>query len=67
MVNSLSVPAKFEKQHQHILRDIRELLARPDLDALNWFHPADYIDEQGKSRPAYDLTRDGWRLSCVRS
>jgi hypothetical protein len=32
-----------------------------DFSELN-FEPAEYIDEQGKPRPSYDLTRDGFAL-----
>jgi Rha family phage regulatory protein len=64
VVNSRHVAEFFEKRHDHVLRDI-EQLASPDLGALKWFRAAEYIDEQGKARPSYDLTRQGFTLLAM--
>lgn len=38
IVNIVDVACEFEKEHRHVLRDVRGVLAtRPDLGALNWF------------------------------
>jgi Rha family phage regulatory protein len=66
VVNSRDVAAEFEKEHRHVLRDIDVLRsARPDLGALRWFRRTDYLDEQNKLRPSYDLTRDGFMLLAM--
>lgn len=63
VVNSRDVAEKFGKQHHHVMRDIQNLLdANPDLVRRNWFRSNSYIDEQGKPRPSFDLTRDGFAL-----
>lgn len=65
-VSSMMVAEHFDKDHKNVLREIRRIITEVpgnlgDFSGLN-FEPAEYIDEQGKPRPAYDLTRDGFVL-----
>jgi len=61
---SLIVAEKFGKQHAHVLRAIQRLLAEcPDKEfSESNFGLANYIDEQGKPRPMYEIARDGFSL-----
>src|SRR6516225_10106659 len=47
------------KTHDHVLRDITKLELPSDLRAA-WFRPADYLGEDGTSRPSFDMTRQGF-------
>lgn len=65
VVNSRDVAEVFEKQHQHVLRDIGNLLHSPNLDdGRVWFretlslHPT----VAGREDRSFDLTRDGLML-----
>lgn len=61
---SLLVAEKFDKLHKNVLQSIEHILEIcPDKEfsRLN-FQPANYLDAQGKSRPMYNLTRDGFTL-----
>ncbi|WP_321416649.1 Rha family transcriptional regulator [uncultured Desulfobacter sp.] len=66
VVSSMMVAEHFNKNHKDVLRKIRQILSElpentEDFSGVN-FSPAEYIDEQGKPRPAYNLTRDGFLL-----
>lgn len=58
--DTLKIAEVFEKNHQHILRTIKNL---PDdeFKAGN-FKSSTYLDAQMKPRPCYKLTRDGFSL-----
>lgn len=60
VVSSRHVAERFGKRHDHVLRDIEQILAHPNLGALKWFHQTRYVDDQGKERPSYLLTRDAF-------
>lgn len=65
VANSRDVATVFDKEHRNVLRDIRKLIGmRPELSRLN-FEPAEYVDEQGKARPTYDMDRDGFTLLAM--
>lgn len=53
---SLDVAKVFEKQHAHVLRDIRSMSVR----ALSNFGESSYINEQGREMPMYEMNRDGF-------
>lgn len=59
-INSLDLSKVFEKRHDAILRDISNL-PRDNFNALN-FKAVEYLDKQGKPRPCYNLTKDGFCL-----
>lgn len=61
VTTSRKVADYFGKRHGDVLRKIEQVKA----DCSNEFSQrnfasADYIDDQGKLRPMYSLTKDGW-------
>ncbi|MEG5812046.1 Rha family transcriptional regulator [Enterobacter hormaechei] len=61
ITTSLKVADYFGKRHGDVLRKIEQVKAdcSSEFSQRN-FASADYIDEQGKVRPMYNLTKDGW-------
>lgn len=63
MVSSLYLAAHFEKEHFHVLRDIREMMDKDDDDFTESnFEGSEYLDSTGRSLPMYYLTRDAFVL-----
>jgi len=58
-VDSLFVAQAFEKRHDNVLKDIRELECSDNFRLLN-FEESSYRNAQGKKQPAYYMTRDGF-------
>lgn len=58
-VDSLFVAQAFEKRHDNVLKDIRELDCSDTFRLLN-FEESSYRNAQGKIQPAYCMTRDGF-------
>lgn len=58
-VDSRFVAQFFEKEHAHVLRDIRELDCSEEFRQSN-FGLSSYRNEQGKKQPCYCMTRDGF-------
>ena len=62
-LDSREVARMVEKNHSHLLRDIRTyeeyISTNPDLDSLNFFIPSIYIDSKGEERPNYQITKKG--------
>lgn len=65
-VTSQQLAEVFGKEHYNVLRDIRETVAKcsKSFCALN-FEGAEYLDEQGKSRPMYLMTKDGFTMVAM--
>lgn len=61
VVTSLDVAETFEKQHAHVLRDIKELECSEGFRLSN-FGESSYINSQNKKQPMYYMTRDGFTL-----
>lgn len=63
VTTSLRVAEIFGKQHKNVLRDIHEIIAQvtDKFSQLN-FEPAEYTDAQGKSRPMFQMTRNGFTM-----
>lgn len=59
MVDSLFVAQAFEKRHDNVLKDIRELDCSDEFRLLN-FEESSYRNAQGKRQPSYCMTRDGF-------
>jgi Rha family phage regulatory protein len=55
----------FDKRHDHVLRDIEEIVSRADEEALPNFGVSTYKDASGKSNPCYLLTRDGFTFTAM--
>lgn len=61
VVSSMTVAAKFDKQHKDILRLLSVKLRSPNKDRLSQhFFKSTYKDEQDKPRPMYLMDRDGF-------
>lgn len=61
---SLDVAETFEKEHFHVLRDIRELGCSDAFRQSN-FGLTFYVDVQGKKREMIIMTRDGFTLLAM--
>ncbi|MDR1946526.1 MAG: Rha family transcriptional regulator, partial [Desulfovibrio sp.] len=65
-VSSLEVARHFQKKHKHVLDEIKRIQSiTPKSFSEPNFRPAEYTDEQGKPRPCYRLTRDGFSLLAM--
>lgn len=65
-VTSQQLAEAFGKQHAHVMRDIRETTAKcSKLFSASNFGSAEYLDEQGKSRPMYFMTKDGFTMVAM--
>lgn len=58
VVSSKDVARVFEKNHGHVLRDIRELKCSPEFSQTN-FGMVEFVDSKGEMRPEYLMTKDG--------
>lgn len=58
-VDSLFVAQAFDKRHDAVLRDIRELDCSENFRLHN-FEESSYRNAQGKRQPSYCMTRDGF-------
>ena len=65
-VSSLEIAKRFEKRHDNVLRDVRELVDQCDneFSRLN-FEEIEYKDSYGRSQPMYEITRDGFSLLAM--
>jgi Rha family phage regulatory protein len=61
VVSSLDVAETFEKQHSHVLRDIKELECSDEFRESN-FGLSYYVNSQNKRQPMYHMTRDGFTI-----
>ena len=64
VATSLDVAETFEKEHNKVLRDIRELECSDDFRLSN-VGQSFYINLQGKKMPMYYMTRDGFTLVAM--
>ena len=65
-VSSLQLAEHFGIGHRHVLRDIRAIICKvPESFNAPNFGPVTYLDDKGESRPAYNLTRDGFTLLAM--
>lgn len=67
LTNSLLVAKKFEKDHQHVLRDIRNLMEgvskigdTPMFEETTYIHP-----QNGQEYPMFVMNRDGFTLLAM--
>ena len=63
LTTSLSVADTFGKEHAHVLRDIREILAAEN-SAANFFEESTF-ENRGKMYPMYLMNRDGFTLLAM--
>lgn len=64
VTSSLKVADYFIKRHSDVLRQIQRLILA-DAKLRSLFVSDTYVDEQGKERPMYYLTRDGFTLLAM--
>ena len=64
MTDSLMVAEKFNKRHDNVLKDIRELECSEEFRLLN-FEETRYKNEQGHFQPMYRITRDGFTFLAM--
>jgi Rha family phage regulatory protein len=58
ITTSNKIATAFGKQHKSVLRAIENLDCSSEFRQRS-YAPAEYIDEQGKPRPSFNMTRDG--------
>lgn len=68
--SSLDIARHFRKNHNHVLRDIENLISlsnfgQSDSFSLLNFEESTYKDSRGKSQPCYNMTRDGFALLAM--
>lgn len=64
VTTSLIVAEAFEKQHQGVMRSIRNLECSDEFRRCN-FAPSSYLNEQNKTQPMYTITRDGFTFLAM--
>ena len=66
VTDSLKVAQVFNKEHKNIIRAIRNLMGSAQNCAhRKWFYESSYCDTQGKQRPMFIMTRDGFSLLAM--
>jgi Rha family phage regulatory protein len=55
----LDVAKYFDKRHDNVLRDIREMEVSDSFLLLN-FEETSYLDQLGRQQPMYHITKDGF-------
>lgn len=58
ITTSLAIAEVFDKLHKDVLRAIHNLDCPPEFGRRN-FAPSNYLTDQGKNQPMYDITKDG--------
>ena len=61
-VSSRDIARVFEKNHQHVMRDIRNIIENDAQWGASNFGQSSYMNEQSKSQPEYLISRDGFTL-----
>ncbi|EBQ9987795.1 transcriptional regulator [Salmonella enterica subsp. enterica serovar Oranienburg] len=59
VTTSVAIAEFFRKMHKDVLKKIDNLECSAEFSERN-FAPAEYTDEQGKKRPAYKITKNGF-------
>lgn len=62
VVSSRDIARVFEKNHQHVMRDIRNIIENDAQWGASNFGLSSYMNEQSKSQPEYLISRDGFTL-----
>lgn len=67
LTTSRTVAEQFGKQHQHVMRDIRDLFSQAEDESKigRMFHETTYADKYGRQKPMYTMTRDGFSLLAM--
>ena len=62
VTSSTIVAQEFEKRHDHVLRDIREMLEKDVPKIGEMFVEVEFPDSYGRPQPAFMMNRDGFSL-----
>lgn len=66
VVTSIDVAETFEKRHDHVVRDIENVLKSIPENGETYFYKSTYINEQNKQEyPMYLMNRDGFTLLAM--
>lgn len=67
MVSSRQIAESFEKRHDHVMRDIEDIMrGLPKNGDTPMFYKTEYVHEQnGQSYPMYMMNRDGFTLLAM--
>ncbi|MBR0287851.1 MAG: Rha family transcriptional regulator [Selenomonadaceae bacterium] len=67
LTTSRTVAEQFDKQHQHVMRDIRDIISQVEDESKigRMFHETTYADKYGRQKPMYTMTRDGFSLLAM--
>ena len=63
-VNSLFVAKYFEKRHDNVIQDIRNLDCSQEFNLLN-FQETTYKDEMNRKQKCFEMTRDGFTFLAM--
>lgn len=61
MISSLTVAEVFEKRHDNVMRDIKNLECSQEFKLLN-FEEVKYKAGNGQKQPCYNMTKDGFTI-----
>lgn len=63
VVSSLDVAKTFEKEHYHVIEEIRAIQSKiSSTEFSGLFYESDYVASNGKKNPMYLMNRDGFTL-----
>lgn len=62
VVSSRDIARVFEKRHDNVIRDIRNIIGNDPKWGLLNFEESNYINEQNHIQPSYVLNRDGFTI-----
>lgn len=64
VTTSLQVAESFEKEHNHVMRDIKKLTDQ-NWTVKNFFYEGTYKNDRGREYPMYYMNRDGFTLLAM--
>lgn len=64
VTTSLQVAESFEKEHNHVMRDIKKLTDQ-NWTVKNYFYEGTYKNDRGREYPMYYMNRDGFTLLAM--
>lgn len=65
LTSSRDVSERFEKEHDKVCRDIKNLLKSQPTKLASEFIKTEYVSDRGRNYTEYLLTRDGFSLLCM--
>lgn len=67
ITTSRKVAEQFDKNHAHVMRDIRDIIVQIGDESKigSMFNETIYVDKYGREKPMYEMTRDGFSLLAM--